>query len=104
VSATRPEPGSQVDAGRKRSRAAAAVLGLIGAYQRLVSPVLGSRCRFHPTCSTYASEAIEQFGIARGGWLAARRIGRCHPFAEGGVDRVPDRYTWWGRRGEGSPP
>jgi putative membrane protein insertion efficiency factor len=72
-------------------------MALIGGYQRFVSPVLGPRCRFHPSCSSYAGEAIQRFGLARGGWLAARRLGRCHPFSTGGADPVPERYRWWGR-------
>lgn len=52
-------------------------------------PLAGRCCRFHPTCSCYAREAIEKFGPARGLWLTAKRLGRCHPFAEGGVDPVP---------------
>lgn len=97
VSAIRPERGAQPEADRQRSGPAAVVTGLIRGYQRLVSPVLGPHCRFHPTCSVYAGESIERFGLVRGGWLAARRIGRCHPFAEGGTDPVPARFSWWGR-------
>lgn len=59
-------------------------------YQRVVSPLLGPRCRFHPSCSSYAIEAIERHGALRGSWLAGRRIVRCHPLNEGGFDPVPD--------------
>jgi len=59
------------------------------AYQVLLSPMLGQRCRFYPTCSNYAIEALHVHGAARGSWLAARRVCRCHPFNAGGVDPVP---------------
>ena len=58
-------------------------------YQRLISPAFPSRCRFYPTCSQYAIEAIEKHGPFKGGWLAAKRIARCHPLHPGGVDPVP---------------
>jgi putative membrane protein insertion efficiency factor len=64
---------------------------LIGWYRRWISPVLGPRCRFAPSCSAYAAEAITTHGALRGGWLALRRISRCHPFNPGGVDPVPVR-------------
>lgn len=63
---------------------------LIRAYQLLLSPFLGNHCRFHPSCSAYAQEAILRHGAARGGWLALRRLGRCHPWHEGGLDPVPE--------------
>lgn len=65
------------------------VVGLIVAYQKLVSPLLGANCRFQPTCSTYALAAVERFGVLRGGWLAMRRLARCHPWKSGGYDPVP---------------
>lgn len=66
------------------------LIALIGLYQWLLSPLLGSRCRFHPSCSRYAAEAIERFGPYKGSWLAFRRIIRCHPLNPGGIDPVPD--------------
>jgi len=62
---------------------------LLVAYKRLISPLLPSACRFYPTCSEYMREAIEVHGVARGIWMGLRRLGRCHPFHEGGVDMVP---------------
>lgn len=64
------------------------LLAVVGAYRR-TALVRQPRCRFHPTCSSYAHEAIELHGALRGSWLAVRRIGRCHPFHPGGVDHVP---------------
>lgn len=65
--------------------------GAIRAYQLLVSPWLGDCCRFHPSCSRYAMEAIEVHGALKGSWLAAGRVCRCHPFHAGGFDPVPPR-------------
>ena len=62
---------------------------LIKAYQYLLSPLLGSNCRFYPSCSEYTVQALEQHGCARGGLLAVLRICKCHPFHSGGVDPVP---------------
>jgi len=62
---------------------------LIRFYQRFLSPLMGSSCRFQPTCSHYTYEAIEKHGIGRGVWLGARRILRCHPWNPGGYDPVP---------------
>jgi uncharacterized protein len=62
---------------------------LIRAYQVLLSPILPPSCRFTPTCSNYALEAIDRYGVAKGAWLAVRRIGRCHPWNPGGYDPVP---------------
>ncbi len=65
------------------------LLLLIRAYQRLLSPLLPRACRFYPSCSSYAAEAVERHGPALGAFLAARRIARCHPFNPGGYDPVP---------------
>jgi putative membrane protein insertion efficiency factor len=65
------------------------LLVLISGYQLLLSPLLGASCRFYPTCSTYAAEAIELHGALRGTWLAFKRIAKCHPWHTGGVDPVP---------------
>ncbi|MGB8694188.1 MAG: membrane protein insertion efficiency factor YidD [Steroidobacteraceae bacterium] len=62
---------------------------LIRAYQRVLSPLLGPRCRFYPSCSQYALEALEIHGLLSGSWLALRRLGRCHPLHPGGIDPVP---------------
>jgi hypothetical protein len=59
-------------------------------YRLTISPLLGSRCRFYPSCSQYALDALERHGAFRGAWLAMRRVGRCHPWHEGGYDPVPE--------------
>ena len=69
------------------------LLALIGLYQRLLSPLLGSRCRFHPNFSECARISVARFGAARGGVLAVWRILRCQPFSEGGIDEVPQTFT-----------
>jgi putative membrane protein insertion efficiency factor len=71
--------------GRVRS----ALLAAIGFYSRAISPALPPRCRFYPTCSAYAAEAISRHGAARGSWLALRRLVKCAPWHPGGVDLVP---------------
>jgi len=64
---------------------------LIRIYQLGLSPLLGARCRFYPSCSAYTLEAIERHGVPRGGWLGLRRLCRCHPWHPGGFDPVPER-------------
>jgi len=66
------------------------LLWLIRSYQLVLSPFVGQHCRFWPTCSSYAIEAIEKHGAWRGSWLGIKRIARCHPFHPGGVDPVPE--------------
>ncbi|MFT7581822.1 MAG: putative membrane protein insertion efficiency factor [Myxococcota bacterium] len=66
----------------------------VGLYRLAISPLLPAACRYYPSCSAYADEALAKHGGVRGGWLAARRIGRCHPYAEGGMDPVPDTFTF----------
>lgn len=69
------------------------LLAPIAAYQRWVSPALPRRCRYEPTCSAYAAQAIRRFGVARGLLLAGWRLLRCNPFSHGGFDPLPDRFT-----------
>lgn len=66
---------------------------LIGIYRYAISPLMGPHCRFYPSCSCYAQMALEQYGVLRGGWLAIRRLARCHPWHPGGVDPVPERTS-----------
>lgn len=69
----------------------AVLLALLRAYRLVLSPWIGNQCRFEPTCSRYAIEAIERHGAGAGSYLAARRVMRCHPFCRGGHDPVPSR-------------
>jgi len=66
----------------------------IWVYRYFISPFLGSNCRYYPSCSAYAMESIEKHGSVMGGWLAVKRIARCHPWHEGGVDLVPDKINY----------
>lgn len=78
------------------------LLALIRAYQLMLSPVFGGWCRFEPSCSVYAFKAIEMHGAARGSWLAAKRLARCHPFGRYGFDPVPQLWgAGSGERGVG---
>ena len=65
------------------------VVSSLRLYKRFLSPWLPSACRFQPTCSEYMREAVERYGVARGAWMGAKRLCRCHPFHAGGVDLVP---------------
>ena len=65
------------------------LIWVVRAYQMFLGPLLPAACRYYPTCSAYALEALERHGAIRGSWLAARRIARCHPFRAGGYDPVP---------------
>ncbi|WP_299489739.1 membrane protein insertion efficiency factor YidD [Acaryochloris sp. IP29b_bin.137] len=66
------------------------LIGLIRGYRNIISPLFPPSCRFQPTCSAYAMEAIATWGVVKGSWLALRRISRCHPFHPGGYDPVPE--------------
>ena len=92
--------GNLNEAPPRQGLAARAAIGLIRGYQVALSPWLGRACRYLPTCSAYAIEAIVRFGVLRGSWLGLRRIGRCHPFKAlgggAGADPVPTDYVWWG--------
>ena len=90
VCAARAARGSSSSAEQSGRNAMQTVLiALLRFYKLAVSPLLGNRCRFYPSCSDYAREAIQYHGAARGTYLAARRLCRCHPFSAGGVDLVP---------------
>ena len=68
------------------------LIAIIRLYRALISPLFPPSCRFQPTCSQYAIEAVEKFGVLTGTWLAIKRVLRCHPFHPGGYDPVPDRH------------
>jgi uncharacterized protein len=68
--------------------ARSAGIALIKAYRRVISPMLPASCRFTPSCSLYTLQAVEKYGLLRGGWMGARRLLRCHPFSKGGFDPV----------------
>lgn len=72
-------------------------LWLLKGYKLLISPLLGQRCRFYPSCSDYTMQAVDRYGALRGGWLGARRLVRCHPLNPGGHDPVPELPHWQGR-------
>ncbi len=72
-----------------RDSASKVLIGFVRGYQILISPLMPKACRFYPSCSEYARQALAKHGPLRGGWLALKRIGRCHPWNPGGVDPVP---------------
>ena len=80
-----------VTALRRRSPLAWVLVGLLRGYRAVISPLYGQVCRFHPTCSAYALEAVQTHGALIGSWYAVRRLARCHPWAAGGHDPVPTR-------------
>ncbi len=84
-------PAGSAGPAPRLSPAARVLALLLTGYRRFVSPLLGPRCRFYPSCSAYALEAVGVHGAARGSWLAVRRLLRCHPFHPGGLDPVPPR-------------
>lgn len=65
---------------------------VIKTYKLIISPVLGNNCRFYPSCSTYSMEAFELHGVFKGFYLTAKRLLKCHPFHEGGIDPVPEKF------------
>lgn len=69
------------------------LIGFLRFYRAFISPLYGQVCRYYPSCSAYALEAVQVHGSVRGGWYAASRVARCHPWAEGGVDHVPPAKT-----------
>lgn len=75
------------------------LIALIKLYRYAISPYLAPSCRYTPTCSSYAIEAVQRFGVFRGSWLAIRRIGRCHPWHEAGYDPVPDQNDLMSKKG-----
>jgi putative membrane protein insertion efficiency factor len=69
------------------------LIGLLRLYRYLISPLLGNHCRYYPSCSEFAEQAVRIHGPARGGWLAVKRVCRCHPWHTGGVDPVPEKLN-----------
>jgi uncharacterized protein len=67
------------------------LIGLLRLYRLTISPLYGQVCRYHPSCSAYALDAVTEYGACRGTWMSARRLLRCHPWAAGGYDPVPPR-------------
>lgn len=69
------------------------IIAIVRFYQLVISPWTASSCRYHPTCSQYSLEAVKKHGALKGGWLTIKRIGRCHPWSDGGHDPVPETKT-----------
>ena len=90
VGAPAPEPGPERGAPGELSPVARVLLSAVRAYQTFFSALMPSACKFYPTCSHYAAEAVRLYGARRGSWLGLRRLLRCHPFTRGGVDLVPN--------------
>jgi putative membrane protein insertion efficiency factor len=88
-----PVTAAKLTHSRKLSRTARALLLAVRIYQSFFSAIMPSACKFYPSCSQYAAEALRLHGARRGTWLIIRRISRCHPFTRGGVDLVPDGST-----------
>jgi len=80
------------------------ILVLIRFYQLFISPLIGPRCRFYPSCSHYSQEAIQKFGLLKGGWLSIKRIALCHPGNPGGIDPVPDCHHRSNNSGKSNSP
>ena len=80
------------------------LMKIIRGYQLFLSPVLGSSCRFEPTCSCYTHTAIKRHGAIKGTWLGIKRIGRCHPWGEGGYDPVPGTDLTRNKNSKSTPP
>ncbi|KAA1426764.1 membrane protein insertion efficiency factor YidD [Nocardioides antri] len=89
-------PGQEPEDHRRRLRTGGAavrwlLVALLRGYRAVISPIYGEVCRYYPSCSAYALEAVRTHGSIKGSWLAVRRVARCHPWAAGGVDHVPPR-------------
>lgn len=90
--------------GLLRALPAAVLIGVVRTYQLVVSPLLGPTCRFYPSCSSYAVQALRRHGALRGSWLTLRRLARCNPWNPGGVDHVPEESrSFLTRRRPASP-
>lgn len=95
--------GGEEGAAARKSLLAKTLIGLVTLYRLLLSPYLGGQCRFVPSCSLYAGEALERFGALRGTALAVARLLRCHPFCDGGFDPVPPDGALRGRHAAPAP-